>query len=227
MTDIDFTLVDQGPAPWREQRFGSKIRLKRLFDVLFALTALITLSPLLLATGLSVRIYGGPGPVIYRHTRIGRDGRAFACLKFRSMVADADDRLAQLLANDPAKRTEFSQFQKLRDDPRVIPGIGTFLRASSFDELPQFWNVLRGDMSVVGPRPVTVDELARYGDFAAHYCSVRPGITGSWQTAGRSDLDFDRRIALDVRYVEQLSLWQDAIYICRTFAVLANRRGAC
>lgn len=205
-------------SPWRAS-------LKRVMDVAGAAALLAFLAPAFLLLAWLVRRDGGPA--FYGHTRIGKDGRGFPCLKFRSMVVDSDARLEALLASDPAARAEWEATRKLRHDPRVTP-VGRFLRSTSLDELPQLFNVLRGEMSLVGPRPVTAAELStQYGAAAAHYMSVRPGITGLWQVSGRSDTTYAQRIALDVAYASRLSLWQDVVILLRTPVVVLARRGAC
>ncbi|MCS6892518.1 MAG: sugar transferase [Rhodovarius sp.] len=198
---------------------------KRAIDILGAGLLLVLLSPLFLIIALLVRRDGGPA--FYGHTRIGQDGRGFRCLKFRSMVVDSEARLQALLASDPAARAEWESTRKLRNDPRVTP-IGRFLRSTSLDELPQLINVLRGEMSLVGPRPVTAAELSTYyGAAAAHYMSVRPGITGLWQVSGRSDTSYGQRVALDVAYATRPSLLTDLRILLRTPIVVLQRRGAC
>jgi lipopolysaccharide/colanic/teichoic acid biosynthesis glycosyltransferase len=173
---------------------------------------------------LLVRMDGGPA--FYAHERVGRGGRLFGCLKFRSMVVDSERRLAELLARDPAARAEWEATRKLKRDPRVT-WVGRFLRASSLDELPQLINVLRGDMSLVGPRPVICAELAaHYGAAAQHYLSVRPGLTGPWQISGRSDTTYAQRVALDVGYATRADLWTDVKILLRTPAAVILRRGA-
>ncbi|MCH9808032.1 MAG: sugar transferase [Alphaproteobacteria bacterium] len=180
---------------------------KRILDVSCAAVAIVFLSPILVGIGVVIRRSDG-GPAIYAHERIGHGNRLFKCYKFRTMVTDADKRLEEHLANDPAAAREWEQTAKLRDDPRVT-WLGTFLRKSSLDELPQFLNVLAGDMSLVGPRPVVADELKKYGDKAPMYLAARPGITGLWQTSGRNDLDYDQRVLLDAQYVSKWSLGGD------------------
>jgi lipopolysaccharide/colanic/teichoic acid biosynthesis glycosyltransferase len=198
--------------------------LKRALDIAGAGGLLLLTLPVFLLLALLVRADGGPA--FYAHERIGRGGRRFGCLKFRSMVTDSAARLDALLAHDPAARAEWEASRKLRHDPRIT-WIGRFLRASSLDELPQLINVLRGDMSLVGPRPVIAAELAaHYGAAAAHYMSVRPGITGLWQVSGRSDTSYDTRVALDVRYATNPSLLEDLRILLRTPAVVLLRRGA-
>ena len=197
---------------------------KRGLDVGATLVLLLILLPLLLLLAAAVRLDGGP--VLYGHRRMGRGGREFPCWKFRSMRPDAEAALAALLAADPAARAEWNSHRKLRHDPRITP-FGRFLRVSSLDELPQLWNVLRGDMSLVGPRPVTRDELqSHYGPHASTYSLVRPGITGPWQVSGRSDTDYPSRVALDVQYVRSRSLGGDLTLLGRTVAAVLRGRGA-
>ena len=204
---------------------GVNAALKRGFAILGAGAMLLVLAPLFLLLALLVRRDGGPA--FYAHTRIGQGGRGFGCLKFRSMVIDSQARLDALLAADPAAQAEWNATRKLRQDPRVT-AVGRFLRKTSLDELPQLLNVLRGEMSLVGPRPVIAAELAEYyGPAAAHYMSVRPGITGLWQVSGRSDTSYAQRVALDVAYASQPSLWTDIKILARTPLVVLARRGAC
>ncbi|MCC7281405.1 MAG: sugar transferase [Acetobacteraceae bacterium] len=197
---------------------------KRVMDVLIATLLLVVLFlPMLLIAAL---VRGDGGPILFAHTRVGRGGRTFGCLKFRSMVVDADRRLADLLERDADAAAEWATSHKLKNDPRVTR-IGSFLRATSLDELPQLVNVLRGEMSLVGPRPVTAAELAaNYGAAAEHYQQVRPGITGPWQVSGRSETSYDRRVALDVAYATQPSLLTDLRLLLATPAAVLLRRGA-
>ncbi len=197
--------------------------LKRSFDLVGALTLLVVLSPLLL--GISLWILASGGSPLYRHRRIGRGGQHFACLKFRSMRPDAEQVLQHLLASDAAARAEWARDFKLKDDPRITR-IGRVLRRTSLDELPQLWNVVLGDMSLVGPRPIIDDELARYGEQASLYLEVRPGITGLWQVSGRNDTDYTERVALDSWYVQNWSLWYDIIILFQTVDTVLARRGA-
>lgn len=197
---------------------------KRAMDITIAAAALILAAPFFLVVSLMVRADGGPA--FYAHPRVGRGGRIFGCLKFRSMVVDSQARLDALLAADPAARAEWDATRKLKNDPRITR-IGRFLRATSLDELPQLINVLRGEMAVVGPRPVTPAELDRYyGAAAAHYLTVRPGITGLWQVSGRSETSYDQRVALDVAYVSQPSLLADIRILLKTPVAVLSRRGA-
>jgi lipopolysaccharide/colanic/teichoic acid biosynthesis glycosyltransferase len=197
---------------------------KRAMDVAIASAALLVAAPFFLIVALMVRMDGGPA--FYAHPRVGRLGGIFGCLKFRSMVVDSQARLDALLEADPAARAEWDATRKLKNDPRITR-IGRFLRATSLDELPQLINVLRGEMSVVGPRPVTRMELdSYYGAAAAHYLTVRPGITGLWQVSGRSDTSYDQRVALDVAYVSQPSLLADMRILIKTPVAVLSRRGA-
>jgi exopolysaccharide production protein ExoY len=208
-------------AAWRE---GLRPALKRALDILGAGTLLLLLAPVFLLLALLVRADGGPA--LYAHRRVGRGGEGFGCLKFRSMVVDSQARLEALLASDPSARAEWEANRKLRHDPRVTR-IGRILRATSLDELPQLINVLRGEMSLVGPRPVIQAELdGYYGAAAAHYISVRPGITGLWQVSGRSDTSYAQRVALDVAYVSRPSLWRDVMILLRTPVAVLSRKGA-
>ncbi len=197
--------------------------LKRAFDIAAASVFLLALTPLLLAIALMVRCSGGPA--FYRHQRIGLGGRRFGCMKFRSMATDGDRVLAALLAADAEAAAEWAATQKLRNDPRITP-IGRLLRATSLDELPQLFNVLRGDMSLVGPRPVVQAELAFYGEDARYYLQTRPGLTGLWQVSGRSDTSYAQRVQLDSWYVRNWSLWHDVAILARTVPVVLLRRGA-
>jgi len=196
---------------------------KRAFDVLGSLAILAAISPFMLAIALMVRRDGGSAT--YGHVRVGQDGRPFKCLKFRSMVANSAEVLAELLANDPEARREWERDFKLKNDPRITP-IGAFLRRTSLDELPQLINVLRGEMSLVGPRPVVKDELQRYGDMVSFYLKVRPGMSGLWQISGRSETDYARRVWLDRWYVQNWSLWYDLVILIRTIRVVLRKEGA-
>ncbi|MBW8269872.1 sugar transferase [Caldovatus sp. SYSU G05006] len=198
--------------------------LKRALDVAGAAALLVVLAVPLAVIALLVRADGGP--VLFAHRRVGKGGVPFNCLKFRTMVPDAEARLAALLEADPEARAEWEATRKLRRDPRIT-WIGRFLRASSLDELPQLVNVLRGEMSLVGPRPVPAAELAAcYGAAAEHYRSVRPGITGPWQVSGRNDTSYAHRVALDVAYATRPSLREDLRILLRTPAAVLLRRGA-
>ena len=196
---------------------------KRILDVIGSLTLILLTSPIFLIVALFVALDGGP--VFFRHTRIGQKGERFGCLKFRTMILGAEACLAEYLEHHPDAKAEWQDHQKLEFDPRITP-IGRILRTTSLDELPQLFNILLGDMSLVGPRPVTKDELSRYGNAANHYLAVRPGLTGPWQISGRNDVGYDERVALDHAYVNDLSLFRDLIILFRTPSAVLSRRGA-
>lgn len=197
--------------------------LKRTVDLVGAIVALLLLAPVMLVIAALLLLDGGP--VFYRHRRVGWEGRPFDCLKFRTMVRDADTVLRDCLAADPARRAEWEQSRKLRDDPRITP-LGQVVRRWSLDELPQLFNVLGGQMSLVGPRPMTGSELERHGPDHPFYYHVRPGMTGLWQVSGRSTLDNARRDELDMWYVTNWSLWLDTVILMRTIPAVLGRHGA-
>lgn len=196
---------------------------KRCFDIVVSILLLFLLAPLFLFLILKVRQSGGPA--FFGHTRIGRQGRAFPCYKFRTMVPDSAAVLEKLLRESPEARIEWEREFKLKNDPRITD-IGDFLRRSSLDELPQLWNVLTGEMSLVGPRPVVADELEKYAEDVSYYLQVRPGMTGLWQVSGRNDVDYDTRVALDAWYVRNWSLWNDIVILLKTVKVVLARDGA-
>jgi Undecaprenyl-phosphate galactose phosphotransferase WbaP len=196
---------------------------KRMFDIVLSCAALAVFVIPMLVVGLLVKLDGGPA--IFGHRRVGEGGRMFACLKFRSMRVDAEQQLADLLARDETARREWEVAQKLKADPRVTR-IGRVLRKTGLDELPQLLNVIRGDMSLVGPRPVTVSEMEYYGTEADRYKRVRPGITGLWQVSGRSDTTYAQRVSLDAWYVANWSPWHDLVIILKTIPAVLSRRGA-
>jgi UDP-galactose-lipid carrier transferase len=196
---------------------------KRCLDLGGALSISLMLSPLLLFIAWQVRKDGGNA--IYGHPRIGRHARPFNCYKFRSMVVNASAVLAELLERHPEARREWERDFKLKDDPRVTR-IGAFLRRTSLDELPQLWNVIRGDMSLVGPRPIVEAELARYADDVSYYLMARPGMTGLWQVSGRNDADYPTRVYLDAWYVRNWSLWYDIAILFKTVRTVCKRDGA-
>ena len=197
---------------------------KRGFDILGAALALAALSPLLLLIALLVKL-SDRGPVLYGHTRIGRGGRVFRCLKFRTMVVNGDAVLAAHLRNDPLVAAEWQSTRKLKDDPRVTR-VGAVLRRLSIDELPQVVNILLGDMSIVGPRPVVREELDRYGKSAIFYLKSRPGLTGLWQVSGRNDVSYTTRVAFDRHYVENWSFVEDIRIIVKTLPAVCLSRGS-
>lgn len=197
--------------------------LKRGFDFIGALIITLCLSPLLLILAFLVKRDGGPA--IYGHERVGLNGRKFKCLKFRSMVMNSQEVLESLLASDPQAREEWNRDFKLKDDPRVTK-VGKFIRKTSLDELPQLFNVLKGEMSLVGPRPVIEAELERYSGDVDYYLMAKPGMTGLWQVSGRSDVDYDTRVYFDSWYVKNWSLWNDIVILFKTINVVLKRDGA-
>lgn len=196
----------------------------RVVDLAIALIALLFLTPLLLLIALAVLICD-PGPVVFRHRRIGRDGKTFGCLKFRSMYVGAEERLKTILEADSDLRAQWERDQKLDKDPRIT-SIGAVLRGTSLDELPQLINVIRGEMSLVGPRPIVAAEVPRYGRFIESYYCVRPGLTGLWQVTGRSSTTYRRRVATDVYYARSRSLLFDAKILFATIPAVVAGRGS-
>lgn len=195
---------------------------KRVLDVTGALVLLLVFMPIILLVAIGVRRTGAP--VLFGHRRVGRRGAEFRCLKFSSMVPDAEARLKELLDRDPVARLQWEENHKLDDDPRITR-FGNLLRKSSMDELPQLWNVLKGEMSLVGPRPVTAEELTRYGKGRRDYLRLRPGLTGRWQVGGRNDVTYDERVAMDRAYAREISLWVDLGILVKTAGVVLARTG--
>ncbi|MBY3150860.1 exopolysaccharide biosynthesis polyprenyl glycosylphosphotransferase [Rhizobium laguerreae] len=196
---------------------------KRAFDIAVAGGLLVTLGVPMALVAVVVALDGGSP--FFSHKRIGKDGKAFACLKFRSMRVDAEAKLEEYLASDEAARASWQASRKLPSDPRVT-WIGRFIRKASIDELPQLVNVIKGEMSLVGPRPVTEAELDNYGEARQLYAAVKPGLTGMWQVSGRSDLSYARRVALDTWYIENWSPWHDIAILAKTVPVVLGRSGA-
>lgn len=185
---------------------------KVLIDLIIAASLIFVLSPLLLAIAVMVKLDGGP--VFYAHPRLGVGKRRFRCLKFRSMARDSDAMLEHVLRTDAVAAIEWSATQKLRNDPRITK-IGKVLRKTSLDELPQLFNVLRLEMSLVGPRPIVDKEIEHYGDDIAYYYATRPGLTGLWQVSGRNSTTYRRRVQLDKRYVKNWTLWHDIVILVK------------
>ena len=202
------------------------IEAKRCFDIVFASLVLVLCSPLYLVLAILIAS-SSPGPIFYVQERVGQDYRRFKCYKFRTMVINADEVLAKMMADCPDTRQEFEDNFKLREDPRIT-WIGKFLRMTSLDEFPQFWNVLKGDMSVVGPRPLIPDELQKYGNKMGQVLSVQPGLTGLWQVSGRNDIPYPERVQIDVYYVFSRTMLFDLWIILRTIGVVLfpNNNGA-
>ena len=185
----------------------------------------IAISPILLGIAIAIKA-SSPGPAFYAHRRIGKDGIYFNCYKFRSMVVDSDRRLQEYLRANPEAAKEWEETHKLKHDPRVTK-IGAFLRKTSLDELPQLFNVIRGQMSLVGPRPIVDEEVIKYDVFFSDYTMVRPGMTGLWQTSGRSDTSYSRRVRLDAWYVRNWNIWLDISLLVKTVrVVLSSHSGA-
>ncbi|MGV6800873.1 MAG: sugar transferase [bacterium] len=197
---------------------------KRAIDLLIAVSVFIFVLPLLAALALLIKSQDD-GPVLFKQTRCGLNGKKFTVFKFRTMTMNAEQKLEDLLATDAAAAAEWAQTQKLKNDPRITP-LGRFLRKSSLDELPQLFNILRGDMSVIGPRPVTFGEIPRYGHRLAYYLSARPGITGLWQVNGRNRLSYEQRMDYDVDYVKNWSFATDIYILLKTVPAVIFAKGA-
>jgi lipopolysaccharide/colanic/teichoic acid biosynthesis glycosyltransferase len=204
-------------------KFLNHTSAKRLFDITFALFALIVFAPFYLAIAAIIALTS-PGPVLFVQTRVGKDFRHFGCIKFRTMVNHADRFMIEMLQQSPELQAEFYEHYKLKHDPRITP-IGHFLRVTSLDEFPQFWNVLMGDMSVVGPRPLVPEELPRYGKHMEKVLTIRPGITGLWQVSGRNDIPYPQRVRMDAYYAGIHSFWLDLKIIIRTIGVILFPKG--
>lgn len=215
--------------PWLAPQQDTAVPLggwsKRLTDIAISVVSLTIAAPVMLLVAVLIRLTS-EGPIVFSHTRVGFCGKPFKCYKFRTMVVNAEQVLEAYLAGDPQAAEEWTQNQKLRNDPRVN-FVGQMLRKSSLDELPQLYNVLRGDMSCVGPRPVVQDEIRRYGPSANYYLQSRPGVTGLWQVTGRSSTDYDTRVRLDTQYVRDWSLWRDLAILCRTPMALTRAGEVC
>jgi lipopolysaccharide/colanic/teichoic acid biosynthesis glycosyltransferase len=213
------------PAYLRKRRYAGYRVSKRLIDIVGALLALTFLLPVILLITAALILQDG-FPVIYRQRRIGRHGKEFSCLKFRTMARDAEARLEKVLATSPDSRKEWEDHQKLQNDPR-IHWLGHLLRKSSLDEIPQFLNVIRGEMSLVGPRPIVKNEISRYEDAFQYYIAMKPGITGYWQVSGRSNTSYHKRVKFDTQYFYDQSLLIDFKVIIKTVGVVLLARGSC
>ena len=198
--------------------------LKRIFDLTLTICGGLIISPVLIVIALAVAI-DTRGHVIFAHRRVGAAGKKFSCYKFQTMVPDAEAKLKKYLAENADARREWEETFKLTNDPRVTK-LGSLLRRTSIDELPQLWNVIRGDMSLVGPRPIVQAEVVRYGKNIREYYMVLPGITGMWQVSGRSDTTYPERVAMDVWYVRNWSVWIDIMYLFKTFKAVVVGKGA-
>ncbi|MDO7786862.1 undecaprenyl-phosphate galactose phosphotransferase WbaP [Desulforamulus aquiferis] len=198
--------------------------LKRTFDIVVACSMLTVVLPVMIGIVIAI-IIDSKGPAIFAHKRVGKDGKSFKCFKFRTMVTNSQDVLEKLLASNPEIREEWEREFKLKNDPRITR-VGNFLRKTSLDELPQIFNVLLGQMSLVGPRPIVQKEVEKYGEYFKDFKMVLPGITGLWQVSGRNDVDYDERVQLDVWYVRNWSLWMDITILIRTVGVVLGKKGA-
>jgi lipopolysaccharide/colanic/teichoic acid biosynthesis glycosyltransferase len=211
------TLSRLKPSSSRSRAIGQDA-LKRTFDIVFSLSVLVVFSPLYLLLSLLI-ILTSPGPVFYVQQRVGKNYHPFGCIKFRTMYRNADEALQSLIEASPQLRQEYEANFKLKRDPRIT-WIGRFLRATSLDEFPQFWNVLMGEMSVVGPRPLVKDELAKYGKYIDQVLTIKPGITGLWQVSGRNDVPYPLRVKMDLYYVRSRNFSLDCWLILKTIGVV-------
>jgi Undecaprenyl-phosphate galactose phosphotransferase WbaP len=213
-----------GLATSQRLKMSWNLGIKRFIDLSIVIVGGIVVLPWLLLFALLVKL-SSPGPVLYGHTRLGQNGKRFKAYKFRSMVVDAKEQLELMLESNPQIREEWEKNHKLKDDPRVTK-IGRFLRRTSFDEFPQFINILKGEMSLVGPRPVVDEEVEKYGEDYNRIFSVKPGLTGLWQVSGRSDTDYSERVAFDSYYLQSWSVWLDLWIIYKTVGVVIRGKGA-
>lgn len=204
-------------SPWNQL-------LKRIFDLALSFIGIIILLPFFLILGILIKI-DSPGPCIYKRWVVGKNRHKFGFYKFRTMCINSDEVLRDLLNSNQEAREEFNKYYKLRDDPRITR-LGKFLRKTSLDELPQLFNVLLGQMSLIGPRPITENEVPRYGNYIYEYFKVRPGISGLWQVSGRSNIDYQERVQMDTWYVHNWSVWLDMVLLWRTVAVVVKHKGA-
>ena len=204
--------------------FKGNLFLKRFMDIFAIVLFLPIILPLMIILSLLVKLTS-KGPVFYGHKRIGKNGKEITCWKFRSMCINSQEMLEEILATDPVRRAEWEKDRKFQDDPRVTK-FGKFLRKTSLDELPQLFNILFGDMSLVGPRPVTEPELVKYGDYKDYILSVSPGLTGMWQVSGRSDTGYEERISFDTYYIQNWSIWLDIWILIKTVWVVLIGKGA-
>lgn len=231
MTDVEVSaaagsaehLFGQDNTKWAPSAYISCI-LKRGLDIFVAIAAIVALSPLVLMTVALLLIIQGR-PIFIAHHRVGRQGKMFPCLKFRTMVNNNDEVLAKYLSSNPIEHAEWSATRKLKNDPRVTP-FGAAMRRSSLDEVPQLFNIVAGHMSLVGPRPIVIAEAEHYGPYFADYKRVRPGLTGLWQISGRSDTTYAERVQLDVAYIASQSFLGDMVIMAKTLPVVLGARGS-
>ena len=197
--------------------------IKRVLDFIGALVGLILLSPIMVIVAIAIKLEDPKGNIIFGHMRVGKDGKMFPCLKFRSMFSNAEEMKKNFTEE---QKREYAETFKLKDDPRITK-VGNFIRKTSLDELPQLFNILKGDMTIVGPRPIVTDELDFYGKYEDYYKAVKPGLTGLWQVSGRSDTTYDERVALDMEYVTTRNTFKDLYIIFMTAIKVLKREGAC
>jgi len=225
LTDVSYTAAESniaGTSRVHQRPVGGGV--KRTVDLAVALSAAILLLPLFVMIAVLIKLYDG-GPVFYRHRRIGMNSKPFLCVKFRTMAVNGDDLLRKHLDASPTGALEWAQTRKLKVDPRIT-AVGAVLRRMSIDELPQVMNIVRGEMSVVGPRPIASDEVTMYGKDAEYYFRARPGLTGAWQVSGRNDVSYSQRVALDRDYVQNWNLWHDIMIIAKTVPAVVWAKGA-
>lgn len=195
---------------------------KRAIDFIGALVGLILLSPIMVIVAIAIKLEDPKGNIIFGHMRVGKDGKMFPCLKFRSMFSNAEEMKKNFTEE---QKREYAETFKLKDDPRITK-VGKFIRKTSLDELPQLFNILKGDMTIVGPRPIVTDELEFYGEYEDYYKAVKPGLTGLWQVSGRSDTTYDERVALDMEYVTTRNTFKDLYIIFMTAVKVLKREGS-
>jgi Undecaprenyl-phosphate galactose phosphotransferase WbaP len=205
-------------------KLGLNLKIKRLMDIFIVIFGGIIILPFLLIIAFIVKL-NSPGPVLYKHKRIGKDGKDFYAYKFRSMVVDAEKKLQEIIETNHELKTEWENTQKLQNDPRIT-NVGRFLRRTSIDEFPQLINILKGEMSLVGPRPIVEEEVPKYGEDYSRIFSIKPGLTGLWQVSGRSHADYHDRIAYDTYYLQNWSVWLDLWIIYKTIGVVIDGKGA-
>ncbi|SCI44278.1 MULTISPECIES: sugar transferase [unclassified Romboutsia] len=196
--------------------------IKRTIDIVGSLLGIVILSPIFLIVALAIKIEDPKGSIIFGHKRVGLNGKQFKCWKFRSMVHNAEEVLKTL---SPEQKKEYSETFKLKNDPRITK-VGNFIRKTSLDELPQLFNILKGEMSIVGPRPIVTKELDFYGEYAGYFMSIKPGLTGLWQVSGRSDTTYDERVELDMEYIIRRNTLLDIYIIFMTAIKVVKREGA-
>ncbi|MDI6603810.1 MAG: sugar transferase [Thermoanaerobacteraceae bacterium] len=223
---MEIEIIDNMPVLKLKDVFigGLEGHVKRLLDFTLSFLALIILSPLFIIIALLIKITS-PGPVFFKHRRLGLNGKVIEIYKFRSMVINAQDVLNRLLAENPELRKEYEATYKLKNDPRITR-VGKFLRKTSLDELPQLINVLKGDLSLVGPRPIILKEINKYGEYGKYLLRVPPGVTGLWQISGRNDIDYNERIEIDMQYISNWNIWLDLNILIKTIPAVLKKDGA-